>query len=76
MHSDLHQKTHFKAVYEMFVNPVTGKQLNDEILKRAIRIAPTIDQMKGHQKTPNLMNSQFSENWLSSAMNTNKNKNP
>eukprot|EP00347_Sterkiella_histriomuscorum_P002193 403369108 len=68
MHKGLHQKTHFKAVYEMFVNPVYGDRVKDESLKKAIRIAPTLDQVRNN---PGLVNSQYSDNWLNTIVNNN-----
>lgn len=40
IYPEMHQKTHFKAVYEMFVTPTIGNGIQDEILKKAIRVPP------------------------------------
>jgi len=40
----MHQKTHFKAVQQLFINPASGNtSINDEQLRKAIRIAPKIE---------------------------------
>lgn len=44
----------------MFVNPPSGNILLDEVLKRAIRIAPSLDKIKAKSI---LDNYQDSENW-------------
>ena len=41
LYPTMHQKTHFKAVQEIFINPASGKtSVTDEQLRKAIRIAP------------------------------------